>query len=262
VTSFAGFRHPNHTQVPNDLFEMLPEMDKAELKVVLAVVRATLGFHRDRVALSLTKLQELTGLTRSSVGSGARAAEQRGVLSRRRDGRLTVWEMRWLPGPIGEPNIQAAFPVSPIAEPSMVRSSHRSGLIDEPPSMKETVKQTSGKKTPPAPAQPLSVRHLSRLYPKQVELMLHYTDRGRRRRKPLDPFVVEAICDVVGSDFSSLLRWGRLVRTWMLRSYKPTNIEGMLRAYREGGLQSRGNGRGKPNALETLRSWAAEEVHE
>lgn len=63
---FAGFRSPNYTQVPDELFdELMADLSGAELKVLLYIVRRTFGFKRtsDRISLS----QMLGGL-RTATG--------------------------------------------------------------------------------------------------------------------------------------------------------------------------------------------------
>jgi phage replication O-like protein O len=78
-----GFQSPNYTQVPNDLFDILMQyMDGAELKVVLAIVRQTIGYHREATKFSIKKLSEMTGLCHNSVSAGADAAEKRGLIRR------------------------------------------------------------------------------------------------------------------------------------------------------------------------------------
>ncbi len=77
----TGFSSPNHTQTPNDLFDhLMREMTEAELKVVLAAIRKTLGYHRASDEISLTQFEKMTGLTRKGVIGGIQAALARGVL--------------------------------------------------------------------------------------------------------------------------------------------------------------------------------------
>jgi len=87
------FESPNHTQTPNDLFDrFMRDMAEPELKVVLAVLRATLGFHRDEIRLSIKEMMKLTGLSENGVLSGARAAEARKLIQRVLDGKKkTTW---------------------------------------------------------------------------------------------------------------------------------------------------------------------------
>jgi hypothetical protein len=85
----AGVPRPNYTQVPNVLLdEWLPRIDSlCELKVALAIVRQTCGWHRDRRTLSLTALQRLTGMRRESVVDGLRRAHERGYIDKVAEGR-------------------------------------------------------------------------------------------------------------------------------------------------------------------------------
>lgn len=75
-----SIQSPNYTQVPNALFEIMPDMDKSELKVVLAVCRMTVGWHKTKDRLTITRLMTLTGLSRQSVYDGIEKAKGRGIL--------------------------------------------------------------------------------------------------------------------------------------------------------------------------------------
>src|SRR5687767_12689394 len=59
---FVGFRSPNYTMVPDEVFdELLVELSGAELKVLLYIIRRTFGFKRDEDAISLSQM--LNGIT-------------------------------------------------------------------------------------------------------------------------------------------------------------------------------------------------------
>ncbi len=90
-----GFQAPNHTQVPNDLFdELLPSMGHAELKVVLCIIRFTRGYHREKTVMSVRKIARYTGLTPRNVMEGAQQAEDRGLIQRSVDGnKTTTWHL-------------------------------------------------------------------------------------------------------------------------------------------------------------------------
>lgn len=75
------FPEPNYTQVPNALFEMMATMSEAELKVTLAIIRKTKGWHKEQDAISLSQFQEYTGLNRNSVTTGLRKAKERGTIA-------------------------------------------------------------------------------------------------------------------------------------------------------------------------------------
>jgi phage replication O-like protein O len=87
------FQSPNHTQIPNDLFDtMLRDMGYAELKVTLIALRKTLGWQKRSDKISLSQMTELTGLSRNSVLEGAQKAEERGTLTRSMSPRRsTTW---------------------------------------------------------------------------------------------------------------------------------------------------------------------------
>ena len=60
---FPGFRSPNYTQVPDELFDvLLPVLGGAELKVLMYIIRRTFGFKRDSDAISLSQM--LTGIVK------------------------------------------------------------------------------------------------------------------------------------------------------------------------------------------------------
>ncbi len=78
--NFRGFRSPNYTMVPDELFdEVMADLSGAELKVLLYIIRRTYGFKKQRDDISLNQichgittrggqvLDHGTGLSRSTV---------------------------------------------------------------------------------------------------------------------------------------------------------------------------------------------------
>lgn len=78
----TGFQAPNYTQVPNDFFEMARDMDKAELKVVLYIIRETFGYHRETCEVSIRELAIGAGLTARNAYNGAEKAIERGLVEK------------------------------------------------------------------------------------------------------------------------------------------------------------------------------------
>ena len=76
----TGFQAPNYTQVPNDFFIMARDMDKAELKVVLYIIRETFGYHRETCEVSIRELAIGAGLTARNAYNGAEKAIERGLV--------------------------------------------------------------------------------------------------------------------------------------------------------------------------------------
>ena len=90
---FRGFRSPNYTQVPDELFdELLVELSGAELKVLLYIIRRTFGFKRDSDNISLSQmlnglrtqdgrsLDRGVGLSKKTLLLALRALRERGVI--------------------------------------------------------------------------------------------------------------------------------------------------------------------------------------
>lgn len=92
----AGFESPNYTQTPNDLFdELMRDMGEAELRIILAVIRNTFGWHRDKFQMSIRGMSRTTGLTIKSVQIGAEQLEKRGLIERVNDGqKSTYWQVK------------------------------------------------------------------------------------------------------------------------------------------------------------------------
>ena len=92
----SGFEQPNYTQAPNAFFDkLLAEIDNlSELKVTLAVMRYTMGFHRDAHELSVGFLVEYTGLSRPSVVDGLKRAMTRGTVTRKESGNSFAYSLK------------------------------------------------------------------------------------------------------------------------------------------------------------------------
>jgi phage replication O-like protein O len=78
---FLGFRSPNYTTVPDELFDLLmPRLSGAELKVLLYIVRRTFGWKKDSDRISLSQFE--TGITRKNweVLHGGTGLSRRAVL--------------------------------------------------------------------------------------------------------------------------------------------------------------------------------------
>jgi len=67
-TTWPGVKRPRFTQIPNDVLDhLLPRLTESQLKVLLAIARATWGWHEPCSALSLSELAARTGLSRRSI---------------------------------------------------------------------------------------------------------------------------------------------------------------------------------------------------
>src|SRR5215212_5983551 len=95
AATFPGFRSPNYTPVPDELFdELLADLSGAEVKVLLYIIRRTFGFKKDSDSISLNQitngietregevLDRGTGLSKASVATAVKSLEHRGVILR------------------------------------------------------------------------------------------------------------------------------------------------------------------------------------
>jgi phage replication O-like protein O len=79
---------PNYTQVPNVIFDRyMKEMTHSELLVFLVVVRKVIGYHKDEDAISISQMESMTGLARSSVVSAVASLIKEGFIVKSRTGR-------------------------------------------------------------------------------------------------------------------------------------------------------------------------------
>jgi phage replication O-like protein O len=85
---------PNYTQIPNVILdEMAKDMGEAELRVVLAICRKTFGWHKVRDKISLSQLEEMTGLSRPGVLNGIEACTRKGLVLRVKSGLSYTYEL-------------------------------------------------------------------------------------------------------------------------------------------------------------------------
>ena len=76
----------NYTMLPNAVIDAMPSLSGSELKVILAVCRETIGYHRTACRLTVAALRELTGLSKQSVITAAAKMVARCWLRRESDG--------------------------------------------------------------------------------------------------------------------------------------------------------------------------------
>jgi hypothetical protein len=85
---------PNFTQSPNVLFDdWLTELKEAELRIALVVTRFTFGWHKAEEEFSVTRLAELTGMSRRAVISGIDGLMTKGILRRRPKGQSYLYAL-------------------------------------------------------------------------------------------------------------------------------------------------------------------------
>ena len=72
-----------YTKTPNDLFTAVPTMSEPELKITLALIRATYGYHRDNCTMTYDDLHRETGIKgRASIAKGIKEVNGRGFFKK------------------------------------------------------------------------------------------------------------------------------------------------------------------------------------
>lgn len=84
---------PNYTQVPNQILDQMADLGNAELRVLLAITRQTLGWHRDTKKLTIRRMAKLTGLNKSSVVDAIPSLKAKGLIVRGQAGRSFWYEL-------------------------------------------------------------------------------------------------------------------------------------------------------------------------
>lgn len=82
----------NYTQVPNQILDSVSEFTEAELKVLLVIVRETIGWGARKVALTTSALAGIAGIHRSTASDAAQSLEDKGFIVRSRQSANTPTE--------------------------------------------------------------------------------------------------------------------------------------------------------------------------
>lgn len=138
-------------RLPNDWIDRaMPTMGHAELKIVLVVVRQTIGWHKERDVISLTQFEEKTGLTRRAIIKAIRDAAEHGWIRVFKQGSRTLYQ------PSLEAGIQnTPMPMGIPTTPEVVEKVYQRSVQDIPKTVSQihtqkkgkTLKKDTGKKT-------------------------------------------------------------------------------------------------------------------
>jgi phage replication O-like protein O len=151
--AFQGFRSPNYTQVPDELFdELLADLSGAEVKVLLYIIRRTFGFKKESDAISFNQI--CSGITsrRGQVldrGTGLSKSTAQIALKSLVDKNIVVATKRVSPKRGNEPTLYSLNLIAPYAEnrhraiPRIGIGLYRESALQETEEQ-ETVRQETG----------------------------------------------------------------------------------------------------------------------
>lgn len=144
-----SYSEPNYTQVPNTLLdEHAPKMSEAELRISLAIVRQTFGWHRRQKKLSLTELSIMTGLSRQGTINGIEDGIARGTITRVKDGQGYLYELTVMPNKLVnqvDQNESASQPSRPVGKKASQPS--RPAVVNQVDQLPPTLKKDLNKVT-------------------------------------------------------------------------------------------------------------------
>lgn len=78
---------PTFTRIPNNIIEAMPYLGNAELRVLLAIARKTIGWQKECDVISVSQLATITGLTSRNTQQAIVALLDKGLISRESAGK-------------------------------------------------------------------------------------------------------------------------------------------------------------------------------
>ena len=82
---------PNHTQIPNVIIdEHMSKLSHAQFKVLMAICRKTIGWHKQSDYISISQIVELTGVSNKTVVGAINQLEKKGFIVTKKSNRSTT----------------------------------------------------------------------------------------------------------------------------------------------------------------------------
>lgn len=82
---------PNHTQIPNIIIDRhMAELSHAQFKVLMAICRKTIGWHKQSDYISISQIVELAGVSNKTVVGAIKQLEKKGFIVTQKTNRSTT----------------------------------------------------------------------------------------------------------------------------------------------------------------------------
>jgi len=82
---------PNHTQIPNSIIdEHMKSLSPAQFKVLIAICRKTIGWHKQSDYISISQIVELAGVSNKTVVGAIKQLEKKGFIVTQKTNRSTT----------------------------------------------------------------------------------------------------------------------------------------------------------------------------
>lgn len=214
-----GFEIPNHTQTPNSFFdESLKEIGSLmELKVVLAIIRQTFGWQKRKDRISISQLEQITGLPRRSVQRGISQALEHQYIEREPIGQSFLYSLKLATAChprqyVASDNVSPELATGTALEPATICRPQKKGIKE-----KEESVPRNGNGKDPALLNPLVVAYRE---------ICHITPNAQQR------------ADIIATVTDSVL-WDRVLKQFMREGRQPQRVDWTLERYGKAAAQPR-----------------------
>lgn len=72
--------YPNTFQTPNVLIDVMPSLSESELRILIAVIRKTYGWHKPKDKIAQSQYRLMTGLSKPSIQNGVKGLIEKGLI--------------------------------------------------------------------------------------------------------------------------------------------------------------------------------------
>ncbi len=243
---------PNYTRLPNAIIEAMPTLGNAELRVLLAIARKTIGYQKHSDRISLSQIEAMTGLTHRNAHAALHALIAKGMVVQEQIGKQSfIYSIE--PVPVGNQLAPKPVPVgnqyhegtSTRREPEPVPVGNQ--LAPKPVPVGNTQKKDLKEKRKeservqshtPRPPTPIPKR--------TAQASLSFAHEGvTAYREIAEVRSLEAVkADTIAATVIDVPAWRDVVRAWITAGHRKDNVTGMLDWYLHPERMARSQSRG------------------
>lgn len=228
---------PGYTRIPNAIIEAMPYLGNAELRVLLAIARKTIGYQKDADRISVSQIESMTGLTSRNAQRAIMALLEKGYITRQQIGKQSYSYAIETISP--RDTVENHVPTDPMSPRDMEPYPLGTRIEVKPYPLGTTQKkdlkekkERGSERAPRAPRTPKQVRLSS--FSEPVQLYKELTGQ-----KQIAPVLADKIADVV----IDMQHWRLVLTDWLGAGYSAKNTDGMLDWYLHPDKMTRKNGR-------------------
>jgi len=85
------------TQIPNEFFPLLPILSGSEVKVLLSILRKTVGYQKVSASMSFSEISALSGIDKRNLSRIILSLVNRGYLVRSKNKDFFVYSVHFVP---------------------------------------------------------------------------------------------------------------------------------------------------------------------